>query len=486
MKFAALLLVCLVSLSHAASSAYFVPEHRLTGIGVDRDGLSDDALAERTRLMVDSQTFIIMREPKAVAGAKRVTSDSKLQAIFRSAAAASGFPQAVLEAIAYLESWGDISAESWAGSPRGIMQISLATARTMGLKVGQVTRYRSVKMKVQVKGAHGKVKYKTVTRRTPYTVLTRDERLIPERAIPAAAVYLAGMERTFGSRDWAIFAYHCGQGCVAEMQELTRRARGIPQGQITVPRMYFSSSPVWNRELYLAIQQQMQRDYSPTYYFRILCAAQLLALYRSDPPAFGALADANKSEFNTVGRAPHRLSVWLKREDLIFQSAEDIRADNGKLLSRAIERPGFFGYTLRFPGAVIDDRQELAAASPATLGALIYIAFETRRLFEAVAGNQEKFRPLPVTALVQPGDDSQLQNRRDEVAHSSGQVFDIDYAGLPPTELECLRFILDDMGDDGYLGFVEVGRESLHIGCSPSSRDFFTTVFDEAANSPAQ
>jgi len=51
--------------------------------------------------------------------------------------------------------------------------------------------------------------------------------------------------------------------------------------QITVPRMYFSSSPAWNRELYLAIQQQMQRDYSPTYYFRILCATQLLALYRS-------------------------------------------------------------------------------------------------------------------------------------------------------------------------------------------------------------
>ena len=215
MKFAALSLLCLVSLSQAASSGYFAPEHRLAGIGVDRDGLADDALATRTRLMVDSQTFIIMREPKAVAGAKRVTGDPKLQAVFRAAAAASGFPQDVLEAIAYLESWGDVSAESWAGSPRGIMQISLATARTMGLKVGQVTRYRTVKVKVQVKSARGKVKYKTVRRRTPYTVLARDERLIPERAIPAAAQYLAGMERTFGSRDWAIFAYHCGQGCVA-------------------------------------------------------------------------------------------------------------------------------------------------------------------------------------------------------------------------------------------------------------------------------
>jgi len=481
MKFAVLSFCCLVSLAQAGS--YFAPEHRLTGIGVDRDGLSDEALAERTRLMVESQTFIIMREPKAVAGARRVTGDPRLQAIFRAAATASGFPQDLLEAIAYLESWGEVSAESWAGSPRGIMQISLATARTMGLRVGQVTRYRTVKVKVRVRSAGGRARYKTVSRRVPYTVIVRDERLIPERAIPAAAHYLAGMERTFGSQDWAIFAYHCGQGCVAEMQELTRRAQGIPKNEITVPRMYFSSSPAWNRELYQAIQQQMQRDYSPTYYFRVLCAVQLLALYRSDPAAFAALAQDNKSEFNAVGRAPHRLSVWLKRDDLIFHSAEDIRADGGRLLARAPDRPEYFGYALHLSAVAAEDREEFAAASPATLGALAYIAFETRRLFEAVGARHERFEPLPVTALVAPGDDAELQNRRDEAAHSSGQVFDIDYSGLPPAELECLRFILDDMGDDGYLGFVEEGRDNLHIGCSPSSREFFTEVYNEAAGS---
>ncbi len=67
------------------------------------------------------------------------------------------------------------------------------------------------------------------------------------------------------------------------------------------------------------------------------------------------------------------------------------------------------------------------------------------------------------------------------LSHCSGQVFDIDYAGLPPGEQECLRFVLDDLGWDGYLGFVEDGMDSLHIGCSPASRDFFTSVFQEAA-----
>ena len=64
--------------------------------------------------------------------------------------------------------------------------------------------------------------------------------------------------------------------------------------------------------------------------------------------------------------------------------------------------------------------------------------------------------------------------------HSTGQVFDIDRSNLPPGERECLNFILDDMGWDGYLGFIQVTGDTLHIGCSPDSRDFFAKVFEEA------
>ena len=169
-------------------------------------------------------------------------------------------------------------------------------------------------------------KFKTVTHREPYTVTVRDDRLSPGRAIPAAAMYLAGMEQKFGGRDWAIFAYHCGQGCVGEMLELTRRAHGIPKDQVTVPRMFFSSSPAWNRELYQAVSQQMQRDYSPTYYFRVRRAEQLLDLYRRDPAAFAALHREYKSEFAAGPRAPHRLAVWLRRDDLVFRTDDDIRS----------------------------------------------------------------------------------------------------------------------------------------------------------------
>ena len=481
MKLALLFFLSFAPLGKAGSPEYFTPSHRVSGIGVARDDVSSDLLAVRTDRMIQSQTFSIMRDANAVAGARRITSP-RLQTLFRKASQDSGMPASVIEAIAYLESWGDANAESPSG-PRGIMQVSGATAKDLGLRMIVKTGYKTTRERVLISGKNKKPKYKTVTRKTPYVISVRDERLIPERAIPAAAKYLAGMRQKFGSLDWAIFAYHCGQGCVGEMLDLTRHARGVPEDDVTVPRMFFAASPAWNRELYQAIQQQMQRDWSPTYYFRVMRAEQLLALYRRDPKEFEQLSEQYRSEFTPSMRASHRLSVWIKRDDLVFHSCEDIRADDGRRLVRALDRPEYYGYRLELSPDSPSNLEYFSEASPAAIGTLAYIAFETRRLHEEMKPKGEKFRPLPVTALVEPENYARQLGQHEGFAHCSGQVFDIDYASLPPGELECLRFVLSDLGWDGYVGFVEEGRDNLHIGCSPSTRDFFATVFEEAVGS---
>ncbi len=481
MKFALPFLLVFLAASQPATNEFFAPAHRISGIGAARPDMSADLLEMRVKRMVESQTFGILRDSRAVEGARRVTSDPKLHAIFEAAAQRSGWPVTLLEAISYLESWGESNAQSPSG-PKGVMQISSATARAMGLQIATATRYKVTKETVQTKTKSGKVRSKVVTRKTPYVVVVRDDRLIPDRAIPAAAQYLASMQRKFGGNDWAVFAYHCGEGCVAEMQELTRRAQGIPKDQISVERMFFSCSPAWNRELYQAIAQQMQRDYSPTYYFRILRAEELLALYRRDPQGFAALAAEYRSELSPGARAPHRLSVWLRRDDLVFHTSADIRTDSGRRLAKAFDRPAYFGYALDLP---VDARGLTPADSPSALGALMYISFETRRLHEAMHPKGEKFKPLEVTALVQSDDALRADSAREALSHTSGQVFDIDYASLPPGEIECLRFVLDDMGWDGYLGFVEEGRENMHIGCAPNARDFFASVFQEGVGTKA-
>jgi hypothetical protein len=263
------------------------------------------------------------------------------------------------------------------------------------------------------------------------------------------------------------------------MKDLTSRAQGIPAGEITVSRMFFSCSPTWNRELYQAIQQQMLRDYSPTYYFRIHRAAQLLAVYRQDPQELVALQQEYKNRFASGPRAPHRLSAWLSPDDLIYRTGEDIRANAGDRLTKASDSAEYLGYSLQLPA--VDSAADYSQAAPAALGTLTYIAFETRRVFEQRNAPDETFVPLPVVALVEPEDYARQQSSQHEaMAHSSGQVFDIDISRVPAAELECLRFVLDDLGWSGYLGFVEDGADRLHIGCSPESREFFTNVWQEA------
>src|SRR5664279_3748286 len=123
MRFPYVFLLALIPLVRAGGPDRFTPTNRVSGIGISRDDISDELLDIRTERMIESQTFSIMREAQALAGAKRVVGNPKLQAVFRSAAAASGMPASVIEAICYLESWGDPKAQSATG-PRGIMQIS--------------------------------------------------------------------------------------------------------------------------------------------------------------------------------------------------------------------------------------------------------------------------------------------------------------------------------------------------------------------------
>ena len=61
-------------LSLSGSADTFARAHRLTGIGVARSEMSPELLNERTRLMIESQTFFFLRDPTAVTGAERIES----------------------------------------------------------------------------------------------------------------------------------------------------------------------------------------------------------------------------------------------------------------------------------------------------------------------------------------------------------------------------------------------------------------------------
>lgn len=472
-----------------SGSEHFEPSHRLEGVGVDRENISDLTLARRSELMIESQTFSILRDPQALSGAERINSP-KLQSLFNSAASSSGLPASFIAAIAYLESWGNPRAESPAG-PKGIMQIAAGTAPAMGLKIVYAKKYRIVTERRQVKSKKGKVSTRMVKRRIPYTVLVRDERMLPERAVPAAARYLAGMENRYGGRDWATWAYHCGEGCARQVMAIVKESSRMSD-DASVARAFFGAHPAFNKDLYRANLYHMERDYSPTYFFRIRRAEQLLELHRTNPAAFKKLFEEYRNRVNPDQRAPHRLSVWLKQDDLAYQNCEDIKRDQGKRLVKVFDDPKYFGFTLKRsgPGAIgerdLANQEYYMHASPSVVGTIAYIAYETRRLHNAMKPRGERFEPIEVTALVQPLDYEQRLlggTKKNEInAHCTGLVFDISTANLPPGQREALEFILNDLGWSGYLGFVKESSHSdaLHIGAAPSARDFFSKVFEDA------
>jgi len=483
-------LVCafaVLPLLSSTSQDYFAPRHRLTAIGASRPDLDAATLAARTSRMIDAETFTILRDPHALAGVQRITAP-RLQQLFKQASAQSGFPASTLAAIAYLESFGDPLAESPAG-PKGIMQFSEGTARAAGLSVVRATRYRVTTEKTLVRRKGKKPLSKIVQRKVPYTVILRDDRLIPEKAIPAAANYLARMSSKFGGRDWAVFAYHCGEGCVSYFLNLRDQLTSSAHPLASYPSVFFTGSPVYRRELYDLIQEHMLRDWSPTYYFRVMRAEQLVSLYQKDPDEFEVLFSAYRNHDKPEQRASHRLLVWLRSEDFSVQSTDDLRSAGSRLV-KLMDDPAFFGFQVdKNVGSESRAQQPYFwQASPAAAGTLLYIAYETRRLFDLDKPKHEKFVPLEVTDLVYPADyrgrlfGSAGENAADFNAHCTGQVFDISLARLGPRQRECLRFVLDEMGWDGYLGFSQEtpSADMLHIGCSPSSREFFTQVYEDA------
>lgn len=176
--------------------------------------------------------------------------------------------------------------------------------------------------------------------------------------------------------------------------------------------------------------------------------------------------------------------VWLKSNDLFYRTSDDLRQASGRDLVRILDDPDFFGFALPEVGGG-PERDLYLQDSPAALGTLLYIAFETRRLFAEFKPKGEHFVPLQVSELVstmdRPAEAGTLAVDPEFPEHSTGQVFDIDRSNLPRGERECLNFTLDDLGWDGYLGFIQVTGDAVHIGCSPASREFFAAVFAEAA-----
>ncbi len=463
---------------------YFQPSMRLPGIGLSRVNIDNEALNLRTQRSIEAQTFAIMRDPRAVLWAERVNSKQN-QSLFLKGSKVTGFSKELVEGLICIESGGDPNAESPTG-PKGLMQMAGATAKRIGLEIMYEIRYRIISPQ----------KKSLKPKKVPYKFLVKDERLDPEKSLMAGMRYLAALTKKYGREDFALWAYHSGEGYPNKALALARKYK---IENPTVAKLFFDNSPIHHKDLFDLIQKDMSKDFGSTYYFRVKKAAELMALYRSSPDSYRALANAFQNSVDAQKRAPNRLFVWYSPKDIKYHSRSDLAEAKNKKLFAVPVAPAFLGFEPRTSGfgaigEMDPEHRELYLQAPKeVLGMLEYVSFETRRLWNALDKKKEIYVPLSPTAFIrdmdyqvklQTGNKQSAANinaRTDLPTHTIGAV-DVSYLKLPKTEFECLKFVVQDLGWDEYLGFFEESKsqKTFHLAPAPSQIDFYKSVYEEA------
>ena len=171
-----------------------------------------------------------------------------------------------------------------------------------------------------MRNKHGKLVYRTVRHKETYTAMVRDDRLKPEKAIPAAALTWREWSSATAAATGRSGPTTAGEGCVADFRAMAQNTPGLDDPPASVARFSSAAARCGIASCARRIHAQMDRDYSPTYWFRVMRAEQLLRMYRDDPVEFRDLAAEYRYAASPAQRAPDRLSAWLKPRDLIYET----------------------------------------------------------------------------------------------------------------------------------------------------------------------
>lgn len=216
----------------------------------------------------------------ALATAARV---ARLRPLINAAAAGSGVDPDLLEGLVFVESAGraDAIAGNDPAGAAGLTQILPATATSLlGLQVDvpQSTRLTAAIERAQGNGASAAAIGALERRRARI-----DQRFDPTRALDGAVRYLDLARARFGREDLAFVSYHMGMGNLA-------RVLGAYDGGTAVPytQLYFDSAPARHAAAYVLLAGFS--DQSSLYLWRILGAAAIMRLYRTDRAALARMA----------------------------------------------------------------------------------------------------------------------------------------------------------------------------------------------------
>ncbi|HEX6388053.1 MAG TPA: DUF5715 family protein [Solirubrobacteraceae bacterium] len=357
----------------------------------------------------------------------------------------------VLEAIVFLESAGRSNAQASndLDGAVGLTQILAQTGRDLlGMKVD---------VRASERLTRGIARGRRVARRRALRMRV-DERFDPRKALAATVRYLQIAKRELERDDLAVVSYHMGIG------NLQRALGAYGEDDVPYAQLFFDSGPRRHAEAWEVLSAL--GDDSATYYWRVLAAARIMRLYRTNPAALRreqALQMQKGSAENllrppdatpfyadpfALGRA--RASGELVGLDGLGASSVRIDRRMGELAGRIQQSPRLY-----------------RALRPEALAVLRYIGRTVRQ----IAGGGS----LVLTSTVR---DTQYQRvlaaRNSEATrafsqHTTGYAFDIERDYDSRAQALAFQFVLDRLQAQNAIAWVREPA-AIHITVGPDSR----------------
>lgn len=366
-------------------------------------------------------------------------------------AAGDDVPADVLEAIVFLESAGrpDVQASDDLDGAVGLTQILAQTGRDLlGMRID---------VRASARLTRGIARGRRVARRR---ALRRrvDERFDPRKALAATVKYLQIARQHVKRDDLAVVSYHMGIG------NLQRALEAYGDDDVPYAQLFFDSGPLRHAKAWDVLRGL--GDDSATYYWRMLAAARIMRLHRTD-------RDALVREQSLQGEKASAENL-LRPPDATESFADPFAL--GRARAAGTLRP------LRGPGAVgvrVDRRMgELArrvhqsprlyrALRPEALAVLRYIGNAVR----AIAGTDGS---LLLTSTARDAQYQRVLAARNIEAthafsqHTTGYAFDIAREYVSREQAQAFQFVLDRLQAQNVIAWVrEPG--AIHVTVGPDA-----------------
>ncbi len=453
---------------------------------VPRQNLTGDPLAytdaDGAGLEVDAafafSHALYAKSPGGVSTAARRT--AVFRPLIEEAVAGSGVDADMLEAIVFLESGGraNVIAGDDPSRASGLTQILAETGKNfLGMKIDLAESRRLTAAILVAAKAGDQVAVEDLQARRRLV----DERFVPAAALAATVRYLVTARERVGRDDLAVVSYHMGIGNLSRVIRAYTHSRTdapipalVRDGQLSWVRIFFDTTPSRNVGAHWLLARL--GDDSPSYYWRVLAAREIMRLFRDDPARLAELdaLHAAKASAEEVLHPPGSTDRFMNAAELrqAWQThlLQPLPNDPGRLWFAVDPTMGELATELNQP------KRLYRGLRPEALALLVYLA---RRVHDLSGATQ----PLAVTSSIRDQTYQDLLRSGNPEAtkgyslHTTGYAFDIRRKYESTAQAEAFQYELDDLRNRGLITWVREPA-AIHVTVSSDAKELVPLMLE--------